>query len=202
MTFFKKASLTVLLMTFFTFSSCSKDDDVPDEENDLEVITDVTLVFINTLDSSDVVKVLAQDPDGIGVEELQIVDQINLDADTTYTLTLEVMNNLEEPGESITEEIEEEGAEHQVFFSFSNNAFSDPLGNGNIDNANDPINYNDLDENENPIGISTNWSTASTTLTGGTFTIRLQHQPDIKTESTGANDGDTDFELEFVLNIL
>ena len=35
----------------------------------------------------------------------------------------------------------------------------------------------------------------------GTFTVQLQHQPDVKTATSGANDGDTDFALTFNLNI-
>ena len=36
-------------------------------------------------------------------------------------------------------------------------------------------------------------------VSAGTFTVRLQHQPDVKTATSGTNDGDTDFELQFVL---
>lgn len=111
------------------------------------------------------------------------------------------MNNLDSPGENIGDEILEEDEEHQIFFSFSNNAFANPIGNGNIDNSTDPLNYNDSDANGNPVGLSTNWTTSSSQLSGGVFTVRLQHQPDIKSSSSGATDGDTDFELQFVLNI-
>ena len=72
---------------------------------------------------------MAEDPDGTGVEELVILDTINLNKNKSYTLTFEIMNNLETPGEDIGEEIKEEDDEHQIFFGFSNDAFSDPLGN-------------------------------------------------------------------------
>lgn len=216
MTILKKASLIALLMATFTFTSCNNDDDIPEEENDLETITDVTLVFTNAADANDIVTAAAEDPDGIGVEELTVDGPIDLDASKTYVLTFKIENHLAEEDEEeddhedehehshgfdIAEEIEEEGDEHQIFFSFSNDAFSDPLGNGNIDNSSDVINYNDKDENGNPIGLNTTWTTASTALSSGSFTVRLQHQPDVKTSTSGANVGDTDFELEFVLNI-
>jgi len=165
------------------------------------VITDVTLVFTNIADAADVVTASAQDPDGEGVEELEILDEINLDVSKSYILTLSIENNLDVPGEDITEEIEEESNDHQFFFSFSNDAFTSPTGNGNIDNASDPINYDDTDKNGNPLGLETSWETGNSTLTAGQFTVRLQHQPDLKTATSGANDGDTDFELTFVLNI-
>lgn len=199
--FFKNYRLIALLLAAITISSCSDDDDVPPDENDEEVITDVTLIFTNVANSSDVVMASAQDPDGIGAQELEVLGEINLSASTSYTLTMEIFNNLETPGEDIGEEILGEDDEHQFFFSFSTDAFTNPSGNGNIDNTSDPLDYDDVDENNNPVGLSTSWATSATAVSGGTFTARLQHQPDIKTGTTGANDGDTDFELTFVLNI-
>jgi hypothetical protein len=190
-----------MLVGTVVMTSCNKDEIVPEEENELEVITDVKLVFTNTTDATDIVEARAKDPDGAGVAELEILDEINLDTSKVYTLTFEIFNNLDTPGENIGDEILEEDEEHQIFFSFSNNAYSTPLGNGNIDNASDPLSYNDTDGNGNSVGLSTNWSTSSTQLTGGIFTIRLQHQPEVKSSTSGANDGDTDFDLSFVLNI-
>ena len=184
---------------------CKKDEDLavvpPASENEMEVITDIKLIFTNSSDASDIVEARAQDPDGLGVQELVILDTINLDVNKTYTLTYEIFNNLETPGEDIGAEILEEDNEHKFFYSFSNNAFASPSGNGNIDAVSDPLTYNDVDENGNAVGLSTSWATPSSVLSGGAFTTRLQHQPDVKTSTSGANDGDTDFELSFVLNI-
>ena len=198
----KRYSLIVFALAGLVLTGCKKDDtEVPEAENDEEVITDVKLIFTNNSNSSDIVEARAQDPDGVGVQELEILDEINLDTSKTYTLTFEIMNNLNSPGENIGDEILEEAEEHQLFYSFSTNAFGSPSGNGNIDNSSDPINYNDYDSNNNPVGLSTNWTTSSTQLSNGFMTIRLQHQPGIKTSTSGANDGDTDLELQFVLNI-
>ena len=199
--YFKKYSIYALLAVGIIFTGCKKDEDTPAPENEVEVITDVTLVFTNTADANDVVTARAKDPDGEGVQELAILDEINLGLGKTYTLTYEIFNNLETPGENIGDEIKEEDAEHQLFFSFTNNAFTDPTGNGNIDNASDPINYNDKDDNGNNVGLETTWTVRTTALTGGTFTVKLQHQPGVKTATSGANYGDTDFNLTFKLNI-
>lgn len=200
---FRKYSIYALMLAGVVVTSCKKDDDddEPAKENEVEVITDISLVFTNVNDASDVVIATAQDPDGEGVEELQIVDEITLDVDKTYTLTLEIMNNLDSPGESITEEIEEEDEDHQFFYSFTDNAFSSPAGDGNIDNSGDLVNYNDYDSNGNPVGLSTEWTTSSTTLTAGSFRFLLKHQPDIKSATSGSDDGETDIDLTFVLNI-
>ncbi len=198
--YFKKYSIYALLLVGMVFSGCKKDEATPEPENELEVITDVKLVFTNTADANDVVTARAQDPDGAGVQELAILDEINLGIGKTYTLTYEIFNNLETSGEDIGEEIKDEDDEHQFFFSFTENAFTNPAGNGNIDNASDPINYNDND-GANPVGLSTTWTTSATAVTAGEFTVRLQHQPGVKTATSGATDGDTDFNLKFVLNI-
>ena len=137
--------LLAMLVGTVVMTSCKKDEIVPEEENELEVITDVKLVFTNTNDATDIVEATAKDPDGAGVAELAILDEINLDTSKVYTLTFEIFNNLDTPGENIGDEILEEDEEHQIFFSFSNNAYSIPLGNGNIDNASDPLSYNDSD---------------------------------------------------------
>ena len=199
---FKKFSLIVLAATGVMISSCKKEEiEAPAEENEVEVITDVTLTFTNTQNPNDIVTASAQDPDGEGVQELAILGDITLDTNKTYTLTYTISNNLESPGEDIGAEILEEDNEHQFFYAFSNNAFTNPLGDGNIDSASDAIVYNDTDENGLPVGLSTEWTTSSTTLSGGTFTARLQHQPGVKTATSGSTDGDTDFNLTFVLNI-
>tara|TARA_B100001741_G_C16504798_1_gene576559 strand:- start:761 stop:1366 length:606 start_codon:yes stop_codon:yes gene_type:complete len=195
---FKLNILLYSLLSLVIFTACEDDDVVPEEEEEMEVITDVTLVF--TSDAGAVVTASAQDPDGEGVQELVVLDEIQLQAGTNYTLTFDIMNNLETPGEDIGDEIAEEDDEHQIFFAWTEGAFSNPTGNGNIDNASDPVNYNDADGNGNPLGLNTSW-TAGDPTTAASFTVRLQHQPDVKTSTSGANDGDTDFELQFRLTI-
>jgi hypothetical protein len=200
---FKNLQLLAILFSVITIIGCSNnDDDAPEEENEVEVFTDVTLIFTNTADISDVVRASAQDPDGTGIQELQILSAIALAADTEYTLTYEILNALNPADiENIGDEILEEDNEHQFFFSFTENVFANPTGNGNVDAAADPINYNDADENGNPVGLSSTWTTSSTASSGASFTVRLQHQPDVKTATSGSNDGDTDFALTFALTI-
>lgn len=187
-----------LFGTALFFTGCS-DDEAPDEENVVEVFTDVTLVFTNTADNS-TVRAAATDPDGVGSQPLVVQDEINLAAGASYTLTFEIFNNLETPGEDIGAEILEEDNEHQFFFSFTDGAFSSPTGDGNVDVADDPLNYDDMDENGWNVGLVTSWTTGDPSA-GGSFRVKLQHQPDVKTGTTGSTDGDNDFDLTFVLNI-
>lgn len=203
--YLKQFSFYISIFTIIIFTGCSDDDDAPAVENEMEVITDVKLIFTNEADNTDIVEASAKDSDGIGVQELEVLDAINLQIDQTYTLTFEITNALDpNDPEDVGEEILEEAAEHQFFFSFSSDAFVDPTGNGNIDNiasGTEAINYQDNDDNGNPVVLETTWTTSSNVLSGGTFTARLQHQSDVKTSTSGVTDGDTDFELQFSLNV-
>ena len=180
-----KHGIYALLIGGMLVTGCKKDDDLPEPENEVEVITDVILTFTNTSNGNDIVTAKAKDPDGAGIQELVILDSIKLDTSKTYVLTLDLLNALDPANvESITEEVEEEGHDHRFYFSYSNNAFANPTGDGNFDNSSDPLNYNDVDINGNSIGLSTNWTTSNTLLVNGSFRVRLQHQPDIKTGTT------------------
>ncbi len=195
---FRLNYLLYAVLTLFIFTACEEDEAAPEEENEMEVFTDVKLVF-TPAGGGAAVEAAAQDPDGAGVQELQVLGAINLAANTSYTLTMVIENCLESPCELMNEEIEEEDDEHQFFFAFTNDAFTSPAGNGNIDSASDPINYNDSDGNGHPLGLNTSWTTGSAST--GTFTVQLQHQPDVKTATSGSTDGDTDWALTFNLNI-
>ena len=195
---FKLNYLLYAVLTLFIFTACEEDEAAPEEENEVEVFTDVKLVF-TPIGGGAAVEAAAQDPDGAGVQELQVLGAINLAANTEYLLSMMIENCLEDPCEDMNEEIAEEAEEHQFFFAFTNDAFTSPVGNGNMDNASDPINYIGFDGNGNPVGLNTNWTTGSAST--GTFTVQLQHQPDVKTATSGSTDGDTDFSLTFNLNI-
>ena len=202
----RKYGMYTLLLGGALLTACGDDDEAPEAENEEEVITDVTLTFTNSADASDVVTASAQDPDGAGVQPLEIQDEITLTSGATYTLGLEILNALDpDDPEDIGEEIDEEDEDHQFFFAFTDGAFSDPDGDGNVDDSGDPVNYNDEDGNGNPVGLSTTW-TAGDALSDGSFRIILQHQPPVddqptKTATSGVDDGDADFDLEFVLNV-
>jgi Trk K+ transport system NAD-binding subunit len=175
----------------------SEDPNAPPCENEEEVITDVVLTW-SPVGGGDTIRARAQDPDGEGPLDLAILDGINLTENTEYTLTLELTNSIE--GEDITEEIMEEDDEHMFFFAFTEDIFTNPLGDGNVDNRPDPVAYNDFDENGLPVGLSTSWTTPANMGFGGTFRLVLKHQPDIKSATSTVNDGGTDVDLTFDLN--
>lgn len=191
---------SLLLAGTAFFTSCDNDD--PAKEDVPELITKATLTFTPSGGGAPVV-VTATDPDGEGVQDIKVDGAINLAANKTYTLSITLLNELADPADAaynITEEVEEEGAEHMFFFSFTAGAFTNPAGNGNIDSRADAVNYLDEDEGGLPIGLLTSWTTGGV-RTGATFRVVLKHQPETKTASSGFSVGETDVDIEFTLNV-
>ncbi|MGB5929047.1 MAG: hypothetical protein WBH03_12795 [Cyclobacteriaceae bacterium] len=191
----KKYNLFILLLGFIGFTACG-DDDAPDAENPEEIITDVTLTF-TPMGGGAAAVFTANDPDGDGPQDIAVSGPVMLDANMTYTLDIALEGV---GGENITEEVEEEGEEHQFFFSFTDGLFSSPAGDGNIDNRSDALDYQDQDDSGQPIGLMTDWTTSASPVTGS-FRVLLKHQPDIKTATSGSTDGETDVDLTWSIEI-
>jgi len=193
--------IKILILTFFIGSlsfliSCKNEDPTP--ENIPELITKVILKFTPT-GGGTAVTVTATDPDGEGSQDLQIDGPINLSKGTTYTLTIELLNGLYNPGADgydVGKEVLAEGDEHQLFFSWTS-TFSSPTGSGNIGSAPGIVNYQDEDINGLPIGLTTSWTTGADAESGKTFRVLLKHQPDIKSNTTTSLDGESDLDISF-----
>lgn len=181
-------------------------DDDPQKEDNPELITQATLTFTPSGGGTAVV-VTATDPDGEGVQDIAVDAPINLSKDKTYVLTIDLINGLADPSEpeyDVTSEVEEEGIEHQFFFSWTNDVFSNPTGNGNIDNGSDVVDYtggdNSMDANNLPLGLTTTWTSVASAASG-TFRIVLKHQPDLKSDTSDSNTGETDLDITFAINV-
>lgn len=188
----KDVRLYFLALVLSTLLIACSDDDVPEVENDEEFINLVTLTFTPNNTNADVVVVTAEDPDGQGPRDIAVSSEIVLKAHTTYTLRIDLKNTVS--GESIAEEVQEEADEHAFFFGWSAGLFADPSGTGNI-SGDGVVNYQDFDENQLPLGLSTSWTTGD--ATSGDFQIILKHQPGMKSEVSTVEEGSTDLELEW-----
>lgn len=180
-------------------ASCKKDD--PKPENIPEAITTATFTFTPTTGAP--VIVTAIDSDGDGPKDRILSGPINLVKNMPYTLTITLINELAKPTDpeyDVTAEVEEEGEEHIFFFAWTNNTFSNPTGNGNVDNRNDAVNYDDRDLKGLPLGLETDWTTIPTTG-AGTFRVILKHQPDLKSATSTSNDGESDLDVTFNLTV-
>jgi hypothetical protein len=176
-----------------------------DSQNENEVITTVALKLA-PMGGGAAIDAAFDDADGDGGEPPKI-DPIDLTAGTTYTLTVRFLNKLEDPPEEITDEVADEGDEHQVFFTGS--AVSGPTG-----SPPPPLqhSYGDADRLGLPVGlVNTVVASAGT----GTLTVTLRHLPPIdgvavktadvaervKTGGIGAIGGETDAEVRFAVTV-
>jgi hypothetical protein len=124
--------------------------------------------------------------DGDGPNEPVIEVSGNLIANTSYSGSIEVLNETETPAEDITEEIEEEDEEHQFFFSTSG--------------AITGVDYEDLDSNGNPVGLNFTLNTGD--AGSGTLQITLRHEPKKPNDGTLADaGGETDIAQTFPITV-
>lgn len=180
--------LSTLFLAITCFTSCSNDDDVivPEEE---EFINQAIYTLTSQDDPTDVVVFTFLDADGEGGNDGIATTLGDLKAGTTYNGDITFANTIE--GEDITEEIDEEDEEHQIFFqtTVSDLTFA----------------YTDQDADGNPIGLET---TATTGAAGtGTITITLRHEPSKGADGVSEGDitnagGETDIEVTFNVTIV
>ena len=107
----------------------------------------------------------------------------------TYSGTMTLLNESETPAEDITIEIQEEDDEHQFFFSSDDATFA----------------YTDQDGNGNPVGLTFDMTTGSTSNSSASMTVILRHEPDKAGAGVSAGDitnagGETDIEVTFPSN--
>ena len=186
-----------LLATLFVVNTGCDDKGLPDHENEEEIIDLVRLTFTPTQGTPLVFE--AKDPDGSGIQNFSI-PTISLVKNTQYALFIEVRN--EQANEDITAEIKLEDAEHLFLFGWTDGIFSNPAGDGNIDNRADAVNYSDEDGLGLPLGLLSTWTTGDVSPAGTTFRVVLKHQPAIKSATSSFNDGETDIDLTFDIEIL
>lgn len=180
-------SLSIMLvMTFLTITSCTVDEPVmPNEE---EIITTLRYVLTPT-GGGDAVVFEFQDLDGDGGNQ-PIFSEGTLAANTTYTGSVELLNEAVSPVEDITVEIKAEAEEHQFFYETTA--------------ANLTIGYNDSDANNQPVGLETAVNTGAATT--GTIKITLRHEPIKSAANVATGDianagGETDIEVTFNVTI-
>ncbi len=185
MKLFSSFSIFALLAILISFSACDDDPVIPPTP---ELIT--TLTYTLTPDGGGTPVVLSfQDLDGDGPDAPTKTAGI-LSENTTYTGTMSLLNELETPAEDIGEEVLEEGAEHQFFFSQTVDGLT--------------VAYGDTDVEGRPIGLATTLTTTS--VGSGTLTIILRHEPAKDAANVADGDitnagGETDIEVTFDIDV-
>ncbi len=179
----KLIALLVILVLFST--SCSNDDAPVNEE---EVITTVRTTLTG---GGQVITLTSRDLDGDGPNAPVVTVSGNLVAGTTYTGSTTFLNELENPAEDITVEVEEEGADHQVFYQLPSSIGT--------------VTYTDTDANGKPIGLNFTL-VAGTSGSTGTLTVTLKHLPNKTATGVAAGDitnagGNTDAAVTFSVSV-
>lgn len=157
------------LVGLFTVVSCDNDD--PEPVNEEELITTVEVTFTPSAGGTPVVASF-RDLDGAGGTDPERTNP-TLAANTSYNVAVRFLNETESPAENITEEVEEEDDEHQVFY---------------VVNAglNLTYSYGDQDGNGNPLGVVGTAQTGSAST--GNLSVVLVHEPN--KSAAGVSDGD------------
>ncbi len=181
--------LTFATLFMMLFTACGDDEpDDPEPPNEEELIT--TLNFTLTPDDGgDAVVFSFQDLDGDGGELPTLTEGV-LTANTTYIGSVELLNELDDPAENITTEVEEEAEEHQFFYQSTVTGVM--------------VEYDDTDVNGNPVGISSLLTTMDAAT--GTLTIVLRHEPNKDASGVSTGDitnagGETDIEVTFNVEV-
>lgn len=175
--------LSLMATAALLITSCSDDDDAgPEEINEEEVITTMNVTL--SPQQGDTITLQSQDLDGDGPDAPVITVSGNLAANTTYEGEIELLNETESPAEDITEEVEEEGLDHQFVF----------VSTGSIAT----VDYDDVDAGGNPVGLEFILTTGD--AGDATLAITLRHEPTKPNDGTlsGAG-GETDFAQTFPL---
>lgn len=164
----KNLKLIALLVIPVIFSTSCSNDDAP--VNEEEVITTVTTTLVG---GGQTITLTSRDLDGDGPNAPVVTVSGNLTAGTTYTGSTTFLNELESPAEDITVEVEEEGADHQVFYQLPSTIGT--------------VTYTDTDTNGKPIGLNFTL-VAGTSGSTGTLTVTLRH--DLNKSAAGVASGD------------
>ncbi len=180
----KNTIITLSCMAFLALNAC-KSDSVTAPANNSELLTTVKLTYKNTANLSDVVIATWKDVDGAG-GAAPVIDNLNLKANITYNVSVDVLDESKSPSENKSPEILAEGTDHQFFYTVTPSSLL-------------TVNYLDKDAKNLPIGLLTSQATKSSGA--GTLKITLKHQPNLKSATSTINTGESDIEVTFNVTI-
>ena len=147
----------ILIICLLLFAACRKEKG---ETNEEELITTMVITAAPQ-GGGPVLEFRFEDLDGPGGDPA-IIGNIELEANSTYNVSLLLLNETINPAEDITEEVEEESEAHRFYYTIS------PGANITISDLN-------TDGDGVPLGTTSLWTTGATST--GTITITLRHYP-------------------------
>jgi hypothetical protein len=199
-------TIAMLAMLATAFTSCKKDKkDEPAPAapappvNEGELITTMKVTLTDTLTNVSATYVFS-DLDGPGGNPAIFgngsanADVITILSGHIYKASILLLDETKSPVDTISNEVEEEGADHMFFFNSiapTGAPYSVNLSGGTT------IKYLDSDANNRGIGLETLWTANPTSTAIEPLKIELKHQPGVK-DGTYAP-GETDIQVDFKL---
>jgi hypothetical protein len=171
------------------FVCCDPDEVV--STNKVETVTNLTYT-LTPIDGGEPVLFIYSDKDGPG-GNIPTISGGTIENNKIYTGKITMLDETKNPTVSISEEVQEEGLDHQMFFSVTQGllkSFS--------------IGYTDKDANGKPIGLTTEIATKE--VAKGSIIILLKHLPNKGAEGVMTGDvtragGENDIEVPFPFEI-
>ena len=164
-----------------TNTGCKKDTVTDNDEE--ELITTVKLAF-TPLTGGTSTTFTYKDVDGAG-GNAPTIDSIKLTKDLKYNVLLTLADDSKTPSEDITGEVQAEKEDHIFIFTAAPTTLFHH------------IEIKDMDANNKPVGLSTEWHTENAAATGN-VRILLKHKAD---KNTPATTGGTDLDISFPVKI-
>ncbi|MFC1732171.1 type 1 periplasmic binding fold superfamily protein [candidate division KSB1 bacterium] len=182
---YRKYMITAAVVAaLFIVAGCS-DDEVtnPITENPQELITKVTITLIDDISAAESTAVWS-DFDGPGGND-PVIGTLELLAGSTYSGSIELLDETKSPVEDISEEVEEEADEHQFFYTVEGDATSRMT-----------VEITDLDSNNFPVGLEFTVSISSGGAAAGVLNVVLFHYDDVEKDGTSqSTESDIDIDI-------
>ena len=178
----------ILVLIAFILSYGCKNDESIDPSLATGLITEVQIIFSTSGAPNEVARY--SDIDGPGGTD-PVFTSVDLQSNTQYDVTIEILNQQSNPVHFIHTRIENEPDFYQLFYQ------SSPLL--NLD-----FTYTDQDNNGNPVGLRTIATTGP--VSNGVMNVVLRHNLDKSAEGVAEGDqtqagGMKDMDLDFDVNV-
>ncbi len=147
------------ILSLLMLASCKKID-VQADENDEEIITTMQLKFTAAGAATSLVYQF-DDADGPGGAN-PVQDIITLAPNTTYRVSITLLNKTTNPVSNITDEVRTESIAHRFYYQ--------PTAGSNMSVSNF-----DVDANGIPLGVESTWTTGAAAT--GNISVTLRHYP-------------------------
>lgn len=195
--FFKKSQLCLLLVVAFgliVISGCKDNPADPDDDNEQELITSVTLT-LTELDAagnptSTVATVNFKDPDGSG-GAAPTIGTLTLKQGKNYSGTIKLLDETKTPAEEITVEVGSEKDAHQFFYTAKEGAV------GRV-----TVTILDKDSRNLPVGLQYRVAVSAGAVVAGKLNVVLSHyEPASKKDGTTRSD-ESDIDIDFPVSVV